>query len=761
MEDNTLNELFYGSMLHDIGKILQRAGAPFIEHSKLGKEYLRRFTSNKRILHQIRYHHSKQIRSSLPDNDLAFITYIADNIASGIDRRNQTEDLDYGFERDSNLEDIFNRFGEQPIKRYIQPSMLGNNNKRILPATNKLKFTPGDYSGIKLEIESGLRAIKFEEDYRQSMLNLFEATASFIPSSTQTQEVADISLYDHMRLTAGIAEAIYLYLDDQGIDNYRKELYKSTKQFYGKSAFQLVSFDISGIQRFIYTITTAGAYKQLRSRSFYVDMISEWIVDSLLNKLNLTRANLIYSGGGHAYMLLPNTTSTVNAVEEIEKSFNSFFLKHFGTDLYVAFGNIAFTAADFMVSKTSNFEHLYESVSHQIIDKKLHRYDAATIMQLNVHGKRTGRECIICHTVDNLVDGENKCQLCESLEEFSNDLQKERFFLVDDNDHGLPIGPGKYIHPIKEQEILKDNFDGFIYSKNAFNTGYKQATRLLVGDYAYFNNNELKSYSDREWAQDSNGKVTGIKKIAAFRCDVDDLGYAFMKGFSLQNDGAYNTFSRTATFSRRMSIFFKSYINDMSKNQKLMLIYSGGDDVFLLGAWDDVIDFAVDFREHFKRWTGGKLTLSAGIGLFDAKTPINIIARKTGELATNAKRNGKDSISIFDESNTYDWDTFTNDVYIDKLDVIRNFFDNQSDHGKAFIYRLLELIRSRDENDRISFARIAYTLARMEDDLKKAESVEAYKEFRQKLMNWFEDTNQIKQAELALMLYVYETRKEP
>lgn len=764
MADEALNELFYGSMLHDIGKIVQRATNERVRHSKLGADYMRKFTDNRTILHQIMYHHVHELQQvSILDDDFSYITYIADNIASGFDRRDNNEEIKgHQWDKKANLEDIFNRFGTHAVKRFIKPAMLGDDMSRVFPQNEKVDFTSGDYSGIMRKITDTLAVMNFDDDYRQSLLNLFESTASFIPSSTNTMEVADVSLYDHMRLTAGLAAAIFLYLKDNGITDYKDELYKHSLRFYEKEAFRLVSFDISGIQDFIYTITSAGAHKQLRSRSFYLDMISEWIVDSLLNSLDLTRANVIYSGGGHAYIILPNTAEAKEKIAATEQEFNEFFLKRFSTKLFVAFGDAAFKANDFKGGEIKDFEPVFRAVSQQISEKKLSRYDASTILKLNSQGKKSGRECAICHTVDDLLENENKCHLCASLEDFSADIQREKYFLVDEKEDGLPIGPNKYLHAIKEEQIKDGQFEGFIYSKNTFNTGYKQATRLLIGDYAYFASNELKLYADRQWNLDENDNVVGIKKIAALRCDVDDLGYAFMKGFSEQNDGIYNTFSRTATFSRRMSMFFKTYINQFSENQHVMIIYSGGDDVFILGSWDDVIDFAVDFREKFKQWTGNKLTMSAGIGIFDAKTPINIIARETGKLEEAAKDNGKDSITLFEANNTFKWDDFIQDVYVDKTNIIKDFFESQNEHGKAFIYNLIELMRSRDENDKIAFARIAYTLARIEEDVRKnnAEALNNYLELKNNMMNWFNDSDQIKQAELALMLYVYEIRED-
>lgn len=74
-----------------------------------------------------------------------------------------------------------------------------------------------------------------------------------------------------------------------------------------KRSFLLLSMDMSGIQDFIYNISGSKTLKSLRSRSFYLELMLEVIVDQLLEKLELTRANLLYTGGGHAYLLVSNT----------------------------------------------------------------------------------------------------------------------------------------------------------------------------------------------------------------------------------------------------------------------------------------------------------------------------------------------------------------------------------------------------------------------------------------------------------------------
>lgn len=765
--DDKMNSLFYGSVLHDIGKIVQRSTNERITHSRIGVNYLRKFTDNIDILHQVNYHHVKEINGAkLENNDLAFITYIADNIASGTDRRKIETDTKRQWDSKTNLEDIFDRFGENSTRRYIVPSMLSEDTSKIFPVKDKVEFNSSEYTKIVTRITNTLSVINFTPDYQQSVLNLIEATASFIPSSTNVQESVDVSLYDHMRLTAGIACAIYLFLEEKQEYNYKNTLYNNSQNFYRQNAFKLVSFDISGIQKFLYTITTSGAHKQLRSRSFYLDMISETIVDSLLSKLGLSRANVIYSGGGRAYLVLPNTKSADKAIKEVEKEFNQFFIDKFNIQLYVSFGSSIFTANDLMDKKDNDednekiYNSIFREVSHQISERKLSRYDVSTIKQLNMGGKKVGRECIICHSVDNLVEGENKCQLCFSLENFSSDLQKEKYFVVDDEVSGLQISPNMYIHKVSEEDIKSGKVNGKIYTKNEFVTGADQSIRLMMGDYSYLHNNEFGKYSDRDWTKvDSSSSPVGIKRIAALRCDVDDLGYGFIGGFKEQNSGKYNTFSRIATFSRRMSIFFKTYINSFAKDKRLTIIYSGGDDVFVLGAWDEVVEFAVDLRQKFIAWTDGKLTLSAGIGMFDSKTPINVIARETGMLEDAAKDNDKNSIALFDTKYTFNLDYFIDNIYNSKLTYIKEFFENQPEQGKTFIYRLLDLIYNRDTKDKISFARIAYTLAKAEENMSDKQ-LEDFKVFKSKMLNWFEDEKEILSTELALMLYIYQIRKD-
>lgn len=752
-------DLFYGALLHDIGKVIQRATGERKKHALVGADWFDEIADNQVISDQIRYHMANYQSDKLSNDHLAYITYIADNIASGVDRRQSNEESDEGasakiWDTYTNQADIFNVFGAQTDKRYFKPTVLNLKSEPNFASETYEPFSKGDYAAIVTRIKNELAEFEFNQAQIDSLLNLFEATLSFVPSSTNTKEIADISLAEHSRLTAAFALAIYDYLEDKDRHNYKEDLFTKASAFYEEEAFLLASFDLSGIQDFIYNIATSGAAKQLKARSLYLDFMSEYIADSLLDKLGLNRANLLYVGGGHAYFILANTEKTVETLVQFEKDFNQFLLANFQTRLYVAFGWGSFAAKDIMseLNSPESYRQVYQKASRMISEKKISRYDYQTLILLNRGGKSSERECEICHSVENLVSYHDQkvCDICRGLYQFSKEIAHDHFIITENG--GLPIGPNACLKGVAFKELSHEAFSR-VYVKNDYKAGTVKATHVFVGDYQC---DEIYNYAGL--SKNENG--LGIKRLAVVRLDVDDLGAAFMAGFSQQGNGQYSTLSRSSTFSRSMSLFFKVYINQFASDKKLSIIYAGGDDVFAIGSWQDIIAFTVELRQNFIKWTNGKLTLSAGIGLFAAKTPISLMAHQTGELEEAAKGNEKDSISLFSSDYTFKFDQFITNVYDDKLEQIRYFFNHQDERGKNFIYKLIELLRNYESEEKMNVARLAYYLTRLEE-LTDKEERDKFKQFKKLFFKWYTNNeSDRKEAELALLLYVYEIRKD-
>lgn len=431
-------------------------------------------------------------------------------------------------------------------------------------------------------------------------------------------------------------------------------------------------------------------------------------------------------------------------------------LENFGVKLYMAVGTAGFSASQVMMENSSDeYTNIFREIDFILDKNSKNRYQASEILKLNKAGKKDGRECAVCHSTGNMVDGQNKCELCEKLENFSTNIQKQEFFVINDDSNGLPVSKNAYLSTVTEDEVKKGEVQGRIYAKNRLDTGHMQETHIWVGDYSM--TNDYNSYAKRKWTMDENGNSIGINCLGALMIDVDDLYAGFLSGFKIQGEGKYTTMSRYATLSRRLQSFFKLYLNNFAEDKKLSIIYSEGDDVFAIGAWDDILDFVQDVYDYFKKWTDGKMTFSAGVALVESKTPINVIARETKALLDKAKLSGKDRITLFSEDNVFTFSEYIQDIVFDKLSVIREFFENEQDHGKAFAYKLLDLIRNRSEKDRISFARIAYYLARLEET---SQNKDGFGKFKRLMIDWFNDNDEIKRAEMALMLYIYEIRED-
>ena len=758
------NDLVYGSLLHAIGKVIQGSRCDEKDLGTIGSEWFRRFSDNEKIAQQIAKATSSDLPTDLAPDSLVYITSAAAKIASCLKGAADT----HGGKEDflSKQSDIFNVFSDSPSQRYLdaRPLELGGE-PNYAKGTSELS-NQSDYDLIVETLEKEFERLDFSQSEIDALLNLLESTLSYVPVSTRTKELSDISLATYSRLTAGFALAIEDYLADKNCRDYEKVLGQDLEAFYSEKAFLLASFDLSGIQDFIYNIATAGATKQLKARSLYLDFMGEHIADSLLEKLELTRTNLLYVGGGHAYFILPNTEKTRESLAHFEAEFNQFLVKHFQTGLYVAFGWSPFSAND-MTTTLADYRKVYQTTSRMISQKKISRYDAKTLLELNQGGKSSQRECAICHSVEKLTKYKDQevCHICSGMYRFAKEIQ-ENYYIVT-KEKGLPIGPGAYISGISKADLANEEWDR-VYVKNSYSIDILKATHVFVGDYKY---DEIYNYAqlsqDRETGQ-------GIKRLAVVRLDVDDLGAAFMAGFSYQDGGKYNTLARSATFSRSMSLFFKVYINQFAREKKLSIIYAGGDDVFAIGSWQDIIEFTICLRQNFIKWTNGKLTLSAGIGLFPDKTPVSLMAEETGKLEGAAKDNDKDSISLFKAGNTLKldqsfgnvdsernytlkFDQFIDNVYNGKLKSIRYYFNIQDERGKSFIYKLIELLRNYD---RMNIARLAYYLTRLEDQTPK-DKKEEFRKFKDLFFSWYKGSeNERREAEIALLLYIYEIRKD-
>lgn len=704
------------------------------------------------------------------------------------------QDIDMG----TPLESIFNIFKydeNQQEKIIYQLEGAGVKKSKVNKKDNSVKNSADDYKKIISCIESEIENL-FENKDLNSILDLLEKNLFKIPCKINEENLYDISLYDHMKLQIALAGCKYYYS-------------KEEKSEYDNQ-YILVSADISGIQNFIYTISSKGALKSLRGRSFYLEIICENIIDEILSKIGLCRANLLYSGGGHFYMLLPNTKRATKIIDDAKININQWFIKTYKTKLYMEISYVELNESEYFKNDiTSNIiGNMYQDVGKKNSKGKLQRYTVEQLekLMLESENEQDEKECSICHESFILDVEENICSNCMYISKLGNNLPKiesgEDLILIKETNSKIDLKIPS-IDKNKEFSLVIENKSKLLkepyirgYSINSKDIQFKNIINIKAGVYSKKikpKNNELITFE--QLAELSKG----VKKIGVLRADVDNLGKAFCEGFELKertDKYKYISLSRNCNLSYSLSKFFKLDINDICKKSKfkiiqkkdeeskllndrnVVIVYAGGDDLFIVGAWNDVIELAVDINNKFNSFTSSKMTLSAGIGIFSPKYPIDQMASQVEKLEKIAKSYDKQKNKIclfdfipeniknkqFEYRHLYSWEDFEEKVCNEKIKKMYEWFDfdknekSKLDIGMSLLYRLLILVRKIKTNEKINLARVAYLIGRLEPQKKDKKKI--YLDFKETFYNWMLNKEDLKQLETALTLIIYLNRKD-
>lgn len=99
--------------------------------------------------------------------------------------------------------------------------------------------------------------------------------------------------------------------------------------------------------------------------------------------------------------------------------------------------------------------------------------------------------------------------------------------------------------------------------------------------------------------------------------------------------------------SGMLTYFFKHQTYKILSGKRIVVIYAGGDDLFLVGNWRDVLGFSKEMYEEFRNFIQNEgVTFSAGFVLFSDKESIKIVKGLSDETEKHAKDSGKESIAF-------------------------------------------------------------------------------------------------------------------
>ncbi len=820
--------LMLGALFHDIGKFKQR-GIPQgerLKHQEYSSGFVNNLFEDKLISDLVYNHHREELdKSNLKGLPKVFAEIIceADNLASGERKPDKT------VIKQQPLESIFTKidYDKSNQRLYFQQICELYYNEYQFPEVKNddiLKKLDGKYSDWWEKFTEEIK--KVNKDEIETLFYVLKKYLWCVPSSSYKTR-SDVSLFEHSKITAAITISMYRFLLEKFEGDTKKfQNYDDRKEY----RYQLVLADITGIQNYIYNVGHKGAAKALKGRSFFLQQMLENIAYYFLNKLDLPITNLIYSSGGKFYLFVPNTNATNECLEKLRKEIEQTFLIEYNGALGLIIGKIELNGEDLAYNEQGKDHPISEKWDdlNAIVEKEKKRKLSNNWIYSLFQPEGPDGEILKCAYSGIPI---NKKEIVESKRTNTQEVKLDEHSPVKFLKHSFD---GEVFYQIYDQDNLTDDyisqeqfysqkigndlkkdFDTLIYQdvlegysvlglnsfsiikertyENKFNAKEPRQfliNSLKIGELQGGANKGFKFYGG-DWRfgdtyEEVVKKGEGIPRLGVLRLDVDNLGLIFKDGF-----GKHATFGRVVQLSSMLDFFFSHYLNKLKNfswdpieglSEKLNkfenkvkdlieIVYSGGDDVFIVGHWSVLPDIAIWINDRFKEFTAhnDNCSLSAGISLFDDKFPIYKAAIDAGEFEENAKKkerkNKEDSIQktkngicFLDKKTPVSWNDFkqTRDwvkKFYEWLEVgLKNTNNENKKISKGLISRLYNIYYEFEEGKYQNWSkwrwRASYSLTRLANQYKEPYDKEI-KNFAAELF-----TSTKTEQELIQLLYI-------
>lgn len=742
------DQIYLAALLHDIGKFYQRADRSyygstafseqsrrlaqqicpvtqagyfshqhviwtnefFEQHQKLFDKYITDPDTVDNVANMASYHHR-------PTSIYQAMIQLADWWASGLDRSQigdyVTFDANTGQERFKEIP-LSNILGAIKVREKSNENLVKNNRQPlsfrlkplsleregVIPTSFELNSME-DYEKLWNQFEAKLDPSNFNttslKDFNITLFHILKQYTWNIPSYTQ-EDFPCISLFEHLKITSAITQCFFdYYIEDAGrftFDDKKKRILLADDAY----PLQLACFDLSGIQNFLYNISSSNAAKSLRGRSFYLQMLIESLYWYLIKELpeGFTPSHIVYASGGKFFMLLPNTRKVKQMLKDLSlKIQEELWIRHNG-ELHLNIGKVAFRYDNDILKDKPNiriegdsndvflgslWDRIFQELSlnegrkfHDLIISDSHYHDLFEPSGVGGHEKTcsiTGleypvdemfiyseednrRQWVSASKAKDLTDATLISKSVKEQIDLGRKLVNHKLiaFGITENDDGVFYGLPGYSYRIPandhdhlSQSLLIHNFStGTDFPAKIRGREQAFAFRYFGGATVAMIEGEPKTFEDIA-VGDTNDSFT---KLGILRMDIDNLGKLFIDGFKEWDEKrneeiAKNaSFSAYAYFSELLDLFFSGYINTIrekdSYKDNVNIIYSGGDDLFAIGRWDRIIEFATEVRDEFRQFTGrDDITISAGIELVSPKFPVAKAAENAGRAETMAK----------------------------------------------------------------------------------------------------------------------------
>jgi CRISPR-associated protein Csm1 len=754
--DQDFEILIVSALLHDIGKFAQRANRPRTDD--LAEEYLPSFQGKRSHYHALYSDYFIEKDLPLPpelegarsriarvasvhhrpnESDLSeMCIMIADRLSSGMDRLEfEQSEGQPGF-KESRLISIFDEIElrehefKAPGNFYYPLNPLDAGGNSIFPVKGEPTGKPEEYIPLFELFIDELRKIKIDlgfQFYLESIISLLEKYTWSVPSSTY-KTLSDVSLFDHSFGTAGIAQSLYIF---------QKTKDEAPKWKDNEYKFLLLCGDLSGIQKYLFGVSKSsgrGVSKIFRARSFFLQTVTRSINLEIQKRTGLFSVCRLVDSGGKFIAIIPNSPRILEEIERLDKEIQIWFRKKFKGLLSMSLSwSTHLTQQDFQMKY---FKHKIDEANEALDAAKLHKLhrtfaDNGLIIDTD-YNEFEGGNCSICEI--NAADGRSSdkykekegvatpiCrECCDQIVYVGTRLPRTehliygkqgRIQLFGDIHLTLASAPPSDFKDVYHVDSLVDgsNFSRFRVARHLpqirreeladerwfklfrKEDGFDEMIQDIGNDPEVFIPKTFGMIADKSRKELNGGEMAGRPLLGFLKADVDNLGLVFSLGL-----GDKLSVARMGFLSRMLNIFFSDYIAELLKRKfpDIYVVFSGGDDLFLIGPWWQITHFAIALREKLGHFCSNNpdLTLSCGILTTRARFPVRKAVEITEEHLNSAKSykskdRVKDSVSFLGE--VLSWQKLEALLKIgEKLDKALEE-KQRTNFTTAFMYRLL------------------------------------------------------------------------
>lgn len=562
-------------------------------------------------------------------------------------------------------------------------------------------------------------------------------------------DMANVSLFEHFKTTAAFADCIYSYYGQHEADFNWNNNDKRLTLNKGVYPVLLVGCDISGIQKFIYNISSSKAAQSLKGRSFYLQLLIDSIIQKIITHpdIQATIGHVIYSSGGVFYMLLPNNSEVLSALNGLKSEIEKELWNEHKGKIFINLASVPFAfltkerTIDFegISNQPSNLGSLWKKLAEELSKQKNQKFSSLLTNSFDEFfnpensNLTTGGDVKVCAVTGEELNKASQREIKKSgnfvseavIEQIKlgNSLKDSDFLITYKN----PKDESKYLNNSSCAKMNVVGIDNYLFDQRELaknDADFRRITSADVSRVKKFNNTSFldakikgqkvsygfQFYGGNKQAESNNipktfeeltQVIAGDDKsetyLGILRMDVDNLGNIFIDGLP-ENQ---RTFAAYATLSFQLDLFFSGYLNTIRERYKdwVNILYSGGDDVFAIGRWKEIIEFAADIRTEFEKFVGRKdISISGGIAIVNNKFPIAKAAELAGEAEKASKKlANKNAITFLGE--TVSWDK----EYDEVVNYKNCFFDLITSHNMShsILHKLMQFASIQKNNNQM------------------------------------------------------------